>query len=143
MLLCRDCCDRSLARDVQRAHHVHGGPDCLVRFGTTDIVMDSGDGVPIYEVALHHAIFRLVDRDFSGYLMKNLTSLTEGTFSLSPQRGRLLVMSKRNRATLAWITTQSSNRLTTRRFASAPTRHHHCWCQMSPLRGGIFPAKFH
>ena len=41
---------------------------------TTDIVMDSVDGVPIYEgYALHHAIFRLVDRVFSGYLMKNLT----------------------------------------------------------------------
>ena len=41
---------------------------------TTDIVMDSGDGGPIYEgYTLHHAIFRLVDLDFSLYLMKNLT----------------------------------------------------------------------
>ena len=41
---------------------------------TTDIVMDSGDGVPIYEgYTLHHAIFYLVDHVFSEYLMKNLT----------------------------------------------------------------------
>ena len=39
------------------------------------------------------------------------TSLSEGTRSVPPPRGRLLGMWKRIRATLAWIATQCSNRL--------------------------------
>ena len=39
---------------------------------TTDIVMDSGDGVPIYEGhTLHHAILRLAGRNLTEYLMRN------------------------------------------------------------------------
>jgi len=41
---------------------------------TTDIVMDSGDGVPIYGgYTLRHAILRLAGRDLSEYAMMNLT----------------------------------------------------------------------
>ena len=59
---------------------------------TTDIVMDSGDGVPIYEgYTLHHALLRLAGRDLTVYLMKN--PLSEGTLSPKPQRGRLFQMS--------------------------------------------------
>ena len=40
---------------------------------TTDIVMDSGDGVPIYECyTLRPDILRLAGRDSSEYLMTNL-----------------------------------------------------------------------
>ena len=41
---------------------------------TTDIEMDHGDGVPIYECyTLRHDILRLSGRDLSVYLMMNLT----------------------------------------------------------------------
>ena len=41
---------------------------------TTDIVMDSGHGVPIYECyTLRHDILRLSGRDLSVYPMMNLT----------------------------------------------------------------------
>ena len=76
--------------------------DLHVSGRTTDIVIDSDDGVPIYEGdTLHHAILRSAGRDPTEYYMKNLTErrLSEGTLSLHPQRGRLLGMSKRNRAT--------------------------------------------
>ena len=66
-----------------------GDSDCTIRFGrTTDIVMDSVDGVPIYEgyYNLRHDILRLVGRDSSEYLVTNLTTLS----LLSLQRAGLL-----------------------------------------------------
>ena len=47
---------------------------------TMDIVMDSGDDVPIYEgFTLHHAIVRLAGSNLTEYLMQNLTGSPRST----------------------------------------------------------------
>ena len=64
---------------------------------------------------LHRAIFASVAVIL--HSISRSTSLTEGTLSLLPQKGRFLWISQRNSASLAWITTQSSRlrQLTRRR----------------------------
>ena len=54
---------------------------------TTDIVMDSDDGVPIYEgYTLHHAILRSADRDPTEYYF--LMNLTDRGYSFTPPAER-------------------------------------------------------
>ena len=84
---------------------------------TTDTVMDSGDSlshtVHISEgYTLRHAILRLAGRDLSEFAMINLTERGY-SFTASAERDIARDMSRRIRATLAWITTQNSNRLRT------------------------------
>ena len=59
-------------------------------------------------VCRRHAILHSAGRDLTEGLTRS--SPSKGTLALPPQRGRLLVVSKRNRATLERITTQCSNR---------------------------------
>jgi len=101
---------------------------------------------PIYDgYALPHTSLRLdlTGRDFTEYLQKILTE--HGYLSRPPQRGRLVVMSKRNFDTLLLTTTQSSNRL-----RNVPCQIHILsdgnliTVGAERLRcGSIFQAKFH
>ena len=82
---------------------------------TTDIAMDSGDGVshrvPVYEsFTLHHAIFRLAGRSFSEYLM---TNFIERGFSFTASAEREMARDVTEKLCLHWfvITTQNSNRM--------------------------------
>ena len=70
--------------------NVHGIPDCLVCFGTTDIVMDSGDGASHARDATF-AWLATVPQSISWSI-----SMTEGTLLLPPQSVRLLWLSQRN-----------------------------------------------
>ena len=110
--------DADKVSDVQRARHLYWRPRLYhsLRDARRTSVMDSVDGVQIYEgyYTLRHDILRLVGRDSSEYLMTNLTTL-----SLPLQREGLLGIWLRNKTTLLSITTQSSNRPTTRRPASS------------------------
>ena len=97
--------------DVQRARHEHGDPDCLTRFWTHDGHRDG-----LWWWCAHLKRLHSASRHPSfgwpwSFRVPWWTSLSEGTRSLPPQRGRLFGMSKRIRATLVWITTQSSSRL--------------------------------
>ena len=75
--------------------HVHGDPDCPVRFGTHDgRVAHRADSRKLLSASRH---LRLGGRDITEYIMMWL--------SLHPQRGRLLWISKRNSASCDTVLT--------------------------------------
>ena len=75
--------------------HVHGDPDCPVRFGTHDgRVAHSAHLRKLHSASRH---LRLGGRDLTEYIMKWL--------SLHPQRGRLLWISQRNSASCDTVLT--------------------------------------
>ena len=96
---------------------------------TTDIAMDSGDGVshrvPVYEsFTLHHAILPLSWPWLHRVSREELHS-SRVLFHCFRGEGDLLGMSQRSCVALVWMTTQSSNillHLTRRSLASSQTQ---------------------
>ena len=114
---------------------------------TTDSVMNSGDGVshtvPIHEgIDLHHAILRLAGLDPAEYLMKDL--IEQGCCFTAVTEREIARVSKRNCATLAWITTQSSNRPaeTDKEKTYVSIALKCCSSQVSPVKKPPIPRHF-